>query len=171
MVIFDYKGFYIGTPIWQMPISCQYEKRFLRMKNLMSRKEVCEHLGISMRTLCRKIEELGIVSINETLHNNVVSKKISYEDYLRIAKSCSNKPSEQQTTSGASNLMIIGLKTELIKSQINLENTLKSLDEKNDTIRKLEEKNERLFNEFMALNTKYTDSLSKKGLFWRLFSK
>lgn len=142
------------------------------MNNLLSRKEVCEQLGISMRTLCRKIEELGIVSVNEVLQNNVISKKIAYEDYLRIAETCNIKASEKrQPDPGSSDLMVIGLKTELIKSQINLENALKNLEEKNEAIRKLEEKNERLFNEFMELNSKYTDSLNKRGVFWRLFGK
>lgn len=142
------------------------------MKNLMSRKEVCEQLGISMRTLCRKIEELGIISVNEVLQNNVISKKIAYEDYLRIAETCNVKGAEKrQAEPGVNDLIVIGLKTELIKSQTNLENALKNLEEKNETVRRLEDKNERLFNEFMDLNAKYTDSLNKRGLLWRLFGK
>jgi DNA repair exonuclease SbcCD ATPase subunit len=157
-----------------------YGIRYIRYTNikvrffmrLWSRKEVCEDLNITMKTLVKKIKELNIECVNEVLQNNVVSMKIKHEDYLMIAKLYATKHQIDFKTENNSNDMVLhGLKTELFKTQINLDNALKTLEEKNDALKKAEEKNERLFNEFMELNGKYIDAVSKKGFFSRLFGK
>lgn len=167
------------------------------MEKLWSRKEVCETLGISMRTLTRKLRELGIECVNEILANNVVSMKIQHEDYLKLAQIYQGKDasgampgtgeekavaaaraiSEQLTRAtkdyeGA--LLLLEEKNKL------LEYKDKMLDEKDKLIEILrqekarsEEKNDRLFNEMLDMNKKMIDAESQKpkGLFSRLFGR
>jgi DeoR/GlpR family transcriptional regulator of sugar metabolism len=145
------------------------------MVKLLSRKEICEKLNISEKTLRRKIQELNIECISETLHNGIESKKIRYEDYLTIANAIQRKPNEvhYENESTSTDLVVYQMKVELVKAQLNLDNALKSIEEKNDTIGKLEAMNGKLFDEFMELNRKYTDILSenKKGFFARILGK
>lgn len=169
------------------------------MDKLWSRKEVCKELNISMRTLCRKIEELNIECVNELLGNGVVSKKISHSDFMKISSTLNKGQVEAPAyTANTQNqdLLVYGLKTELVKAQLTLESTIKELanknkllEEKNETIKKLEEKNDRLFEQLGNENERFIQSLSrinelqnqllqaqaeqanKKGFFARLFGK
>lgn len=155
------------------------------MENLLSRKQICEELGISMRTLCRKLKELNIECVNEILKNGVVSMKIRYDDYLKIAGTCtSQNTSRDNSNTEAKDLVIINaLKAELIKVKVDYESTLKLLNEKDKVIVmlqedkrkfeedkiKAEEKNERLFNEYMRINEELQKEKSK-SLWKRIFN-
>lgn len=113
------------------------------MKNLISRKEARELLGMSDATFRRRLKDLNIECVSEMLPNGIESKKIAYEDYIRLAESVGKKPVEKRAAGDSSQeLTLYGLKMELVRSQLSLENALKNLDEKNEYIRKLENKND-----------------------------
>lgn len=142
------------------------------MTKLLSRKEVYSRLGISERTLRRKIQELDIQCVNEKLPNGVVSSKITYEDFLKIAETCRDSNINTSETSAEINAdtkdlaLIYNLKTDLVKKQIELQHAENIIREKETLIHhlsdekaKLEEKNALLFDQFMQSNDKYIDAL------------
>lgn len=154
------------------------------MKNLITRKEARELLGMSDATFRRRLKELNIQCISEILPNGIESKKIAYEDYIRLAESNGKKPIEKKTDDSSQELALYGIKIELVKAQLSLENALKSLDEKNEYIRKIEDKNDKLFDQLSREVESRMDTLSKinelqqqilnehnKGFFARLFSR
>jgi hypothetical protein len=154
------------------------------MEKLWSRKEVCSELGISMRTLCRKLNELDIQCINEVLTNGVVSMKITHEDFKRIAATCSsskNNSSEGATTSEVNDLVLISnLKTELVRIRAEHESSQAVLKEKDRLIEILQE-DKRTIQEEKArieqMNSRLLDELAKANaqlntsLWQRLFSR
>ncbi len=147
-------------------------------KEPLSRKEVCEKLGISERTLRRKIKELDIECIGELLPNGVESKKISIVDFLRIADSCRNTPKPVEATKDLS--VISTLKMELGKSQQELASKELLLNEKDKLIEIITQEKLRLQEDKKALQEdkkflqEQIDKLTAareqpKGFFKRLF--
>lgn len=109
------------------------------MINLVSRKEACERLNISERTLRRKIQELNIECVSEFLHNGVESKKITSEDFLRIAAACGKDVADPKTETNKSLSIISTLQFELSKLQLETQNKDALLKEKDNLINVLQE--------------------------------
>lgn len=162
-------------PIW---------KGVVYMQKLWSRKEVCSELGISMRTLCRKLKELDIVCVGETMPNNVTSMKISNDDYLRLAAEFKRPDDTIRPDNISNEVAIYGLKVELMQTHITLDNALKTIEKLESEKTKAEEKNEALFNAFTEVNNSHINALQQinelqskllqeksKGLFARIFKK
>lgn len=148
------------------------------MIKLMTRKEAREKLGLSDATFRRKLNELNIQCITEILPNGVESKKITYEDFLNLSEQLNKSTKDIYLDEKTKDLAFYGLKLELVKTQINLENAIKMLKEREDVINyiqkqneKLEEKKEKILNEFIKLNKKYTEAINKKNFFAKLFEK
>lgn len=148
--------------------------------NLISRKEAREKLDLSDATFRRRLKELNIQCVTEILPNGIESKKLHYEDFLKLAEySNKNIADEIKPNNEKKDLALYNsLKLELITTQLTLSNALKSLQEKDDAIKllrdeknNLEKMNNRLFDEFIDLNKKHTETVSKKSFFARLFGK
>jgi hypothetical protein len=154
------------------------------MTNLVSRKEAREKLGLSDATFRRRLRDLNIQCVSEILPNGMESKKIRYEDFLRLTEVSGKKPTEKKAAESSQELTIYGLKMELVKSQLSLENALKTLQDKSEYINRLEEKNDQLFDQLgresesrLELMNKISElqrlllEENKKGFLARLFGR
>lgn len=158
------------------------------MKNkLWSRQELCKELKISMRTLCRRLEILGIQEVSETLPNGVPKKYVSNDDFLRL-KTFKEEKLEQDEPM---DLIPQKVKMELIETRLALERSNQIIAEKELAYNQLREdhnhlkenydiaaeRNEKLFSAWMDLNEKYQvflESAAKKnnkGFWSKLFKR
>lgn len=158
-------------------------------EKLWSRKEICEALKISARTLGRRIDELGISSVDEFLPNGAVSKKIRDSDFNKIAAELKGDNARVIVgpTDGKSHAIVVqSLKLELVRTQSELEHKtelLERLEADKESLAadkaRLEAMNERLFQQFTDMNEKFLqiqervlESNNKKaGFLSRLFGK
>lgn len=139
------------------------------MTNLVSRKEACEKLNISERTLRRKIQELNIECVSEFLHNGVESKKIKSEDFLRIAAACGKDAIDPKTETNKSLSIISTLQLELSKIQLEAKNKDALLKEKDNLINILQEDKKFLQEQINKLTS--AKKLEPKGFWKRLLGK
>ncbi len=141
------------------------------MVELLSRKEVCEKIGISERTLRRKIQELNIDCIGEMLPNGIESKKITLDDFFKIAESCKSTVKLDETTKSIA--VMSAMKLELTKVQQDLTNKDLLLSEKDKLIELLNEDRKNLQEDKKFLQEqidKLTATKAEpKGFFKRLF--
>ena len=136
------------------------------MTNLVSRKEACERLGISERTLRRKIEELNIECVSEVLHNGVESKKIRIEDFLKIAEACGRNASDPRVEENKALHVITTLTTEMAKIQLESKSKDSLLIEQDKMIQVLQEDKKFLQEQ---INNLTLAKQEPKGFFKRLF--
>lgn len=130
----------------------------------LTRKEICENLGISEAYLRKKIKELNIQCVKD---NDSSRLDVKHDDYLRIMESCNI--TKEKVEDETENLALVYLKAELINYKIKNDALNSSLIDKDRIIdilmedkKALEQKNEKLLNEFIKLN-------SRKGFFSKLF--
>lgn len=143
------------------------------MQELFSRKEVCEKLGISERTLRRKIQDLNIECVGETLPNGVESKKIKSKDLAKIAEACRDFVKVDEETKTIT--VMASLKSELMKVQSEITTKDILLSEKDRQIEILLEDKKTLLDDkrFLQeqLNNLTSSRAEPRGFFQRLFGK
>lgn len=135
--------------------------------SLISRKDAREKLGISERTLRRKIEELNIQCVSEILGNGVESKKIRSEDFIRIAAACGKDAVDPRAEDNKSLTIISTLQLELAKSQLESQNKDTLLLQKDNLISILQEDKKFLQEQIDKLTA--ARAAESKGFFKRLF--
>lgn len=136
------------------------------MTQLVSRKAACEKLGISERTLRRKLQELNIECVSEILNNGVESKKITPEDFLKIASACGKNAADPRAEENKSLSVISTLQLELAKAQLETQNKDALLHERDTLIKVLQEDKKFLQEQIDKLTSAREQP---KGFFKRLF--
>lgn len=141
------------------------------MQELYSRKEVCEKLGISERTLRRKIQELNIECVGEILPNGVESKKIRAKDLARIAESCRDFAKVDEESKMLA--VITSIKSELtrVQNEIAMKDALLSEKDRQIEILLEDKKSLQEDKKFLQeqLNNLTSRRTERKGFFQRLF--